>query len=71
MAGETPTTERSCARGVCAQFAGELEHQVAAHGVADQRDAFEALALEEEAHDGVDIAGEPGVVERGRERAIS
>ena len=54
------------ARRVGAQFPGQLQHQVPAHGVAHQRDALEPLAFEEETHDGADIAREPGVVERRR-----
>ena len=47
--GETPTTERSSRRRCVAEFAGELEDEVAAHGVADERDGSQALALDEEA----------------------
>ena len=36
-------------RGCRAEFAGELEDEVAAHGVADERDGFEGVAVGEEA----------------------
>ena len=51
-----------------APFAGELEHQIAAHGVADQSHALEAEALGEVLHHGAHIGGAAGVIERGRER---
>ena len=53
--------------GIGAEVAGELEYEVAAHGVADERDGGELLGIEEEAHDVVDVGGHAGVVERGGE----
>ena len=53
--------------GVVVEFAGELEDEVAAHGVADERDGLKAVEADEEAHDGEDVAGEAGVVEGGGE----
>ena len=51
-----------------APLAGELEHQIAAHGVADERHALEAEALGEVAHHGAHVGRAAGVIERGRER---
>ncbi len=56
-----------CGLGAGAELAGELEHEIAAHRVADERDAAQAEAGGERAHDRGDIAREAGVVERGRE----
>jgi len=53
--------------GGIAEFAGKLEDKVAAHGVADERDALEVFALEEELHDTLDVLREARVVERRRE----
>ena len=50
-----------------AEVAGEFQHEIAAHGVADKRDGLRPCEREEVAHDGVDIAGEAGVIERWRE----
>jgi hypothetical protein len=51
-----------------APLAGELEHEIAAHGVADQRDALEAEARGEVADHGAHIGRAAGVIERGSER---
>ena len=51
-----------------APLAGELEHQIAAHGVADEGHTLEAEALGEVADHGAHIGGAAGVIERGRER---
>ena len=50
-----------------APLAGELEHEIAAHGVADQRHALEAEARGEVAHHGAHVSRAAGVIERGRE----
>ena len=50
-----------------AEVADELEDEIAAHRVADQRDGFEGVALDEEAQDGEDVVGQAGVVEGGGE----
>ena len=52
-------------RSARAQFPRKLEDEVAAHGVADQGDGAEVVAVGEEAEDGEDVGGEAGVVERG------
>ena len=43
-AGETPMTEWSSGGALCAEVAGELEDEVAAHGVADEGDGLEVVA---------------------------
>ena len=53
-------------RSVLAEVTREFEHEVPAHRIADQRDAFETFTLEKVAHDGAHIAGEAGVIERRR-----
>ena len=55
-------------RRLRAPLAGELEHQIAAHGVADQRHALEAETLCEVANHRAHVAGAAGVIERGSER---
>ena len=45
------------------EFARELEDEIAAHGIADQRNGFEAVKRDEVTHDRADIGGETGVVE--------
>ena len=67
-AGETPMTEWRWVRRSSAEVAGEFEDEIAAHGVADERDGLEAVLSDEEvAHDGEDVAGEAGVIEGGGE----
>ena len=51
-----------------APLAGELEHEIATHGVSDQRNALEAEARGEVAHHGAHVSRAAGVIERGRER---
>ena len=55
-------------RRIFAEFARKLEDEIAAHGVADQRDRLQMVQIDEEAHDGVNVAGEAGVIERGGKR---
>jgi hypothetical protein len=54
-------------RGAGAEIAGELEDEIAAHGVADERDGLKVLGGDEMAEDVFDVGGEAGVVERGGE----
>ncbi len=67
-AGETPMTERKLQWCQCAQLARQLQDQIAAHGIADERDGAKAMTVDEEAQDGEDVAGQTGVVEGGGER---
>jgi hypothetical protein len=55
-------------RRPAAPLPGQLQHQVAAHGVAHQRHPLQAEALRIVAHHRAHVAGKPGVVERGRQR---
>ena len=49
------------------QFPGELQHEVAAHGVADQSDGLQRMSGDEVMHHVIDIGGHAGVIERGGE----
>ena len=49
------------------EVAGELENEVAAHGVADEGYGLEVLGGDEVAEDMIDVGGEAGVVEGGGE----
>ena len=51
-------------RGVFAQFARQLQHQVAAHGVANQGEGAEAFLSGESPHHRCNIGGEPGMIQR-------
>ena len=51
-----------------APLAGELEHEIAAHGVADQRHALKVEARGEVMDHGAHVSRAAGVVERGSER---
>ena len=55
-------------RRLRAPLAGKLEHEIAAHGVTNQRDAFEAEARSEAMDNGAHISRAAGVIERGSER---
>ena len=50
-----------------APLAGELEHEISAHGIADQRNAREAEARREVAHHGTHVGRATRVIERRRE----
>jgi hypothetical protein len=54
-------------RCVGAEVAGEFEHQVSAHRVANERDGLQLLRSQEEVQHAVDVPGQAGVVERRRE----
>ena len=66
MAGQTVATATRGAR--VAPFAGELEHHVAAHGVAHQGHTLEPEALGEVTNHRTHIGRASGVIERGRKR---
>ena len=66
MTGQTVATATS--GGARAPLAGELENEIAAHGVADQRHALQAEALGEMAHHRAHVGGAAGVIERRSER---
>ena len=51
-----------------APLTGELEHEIAAHGVADQRHAFKTEARGEVADHRAHVGRAAGVIQRGRER---
>ena len=63
-------TDRShgAERRPVAPLPGQLQHQVAAHGVAHQRHPLQAVQPGKMIHHRAHVAGEPGVVERGRQR---
>jgi hypothetical protein len=48
---------------VCAQLTRQLQHQVAAHGVADQRKGTEAFFGGERSHDRCDIGRKAGMIQ--------
>src|SRR5579871_1089600 len=53
---------------IVAQFARQLEDEVAAHGVAEQGHGLEVIQVDEIAHDNKDVTRETGVVESRGER---
>ena len=54
-------------RGSVAQFAGHLQDEIAAHGVAGEEDLRQRVLLDELEENGAEVGAQAGIVERGRE----
>jgi hypothetical protein len=50
-----------------ASFAGQLENQVTAHGIANQREAANEVCAGQFGHHSSDVLGAPRVIDGGRE----
>ena len=66
MRGETPTTALREGGAMEPSFAGQLQNQVAAHGIANQRKAANEVRAGQFAHHNSDVLGAPRGIDRGR-----